>query len=96
MLDVVTILQWRFQTQDLTNTLVTKRDFSRKTNLWDNQRHQMATLAWVAFCTVKQKREEAVCLVCHVCLEVFATSRYQKLERNSCLFLGLFFFRFHQ
>lgn len=61
MLDAVRILRGQFQTQDLTDPLVIKRDFSRKINMGDNQRHQMATLAWVAFCTEKQKREETVC-----------------------------------
>lgn len=59
MLDVVRIPQWRFQAQDVTDTLVIKRDFSRKTNMGDNQPHQTATLPWVAFCAEKQKRKEA-------------------------------------
>lgn len=47
------------QTQDCTGTCVIKSVFSRKTSMENSQRHQLAVLALLVFCTEKQDRRKS-------------------------------------
>lgn len=94
MLDVVIILQWWFQTQDLTNTLVIKRDFSRKTNLGDKLTSSdgYPGLGSILHCKTKKRWDSMLSLsylsgsICNI-----QTSKIREKKRIHAYFLVCFF-----